>query len=172
MKYDKIIYGFALVVVMTNSAFAQSSSTGMWQDASYTDDLSGKYVTVIKLLPTSNSDNDIDDSTMYIRCKDNNLDLQVDWDQKMTTDSSVQTFELDYRIGQSVQSGNWELSTDNEGLFYPGNVVGFINQLVTSDIFIAQVTPDDGNNITSDFDTTGLINAVQPVLQACGYNQQ
>ncbi len=156
-----------------STAGAQSSNSGSWQLDTHQDALSGQTITVIGLVPTSDTDNDFDSTSIYIRCaQDKTLDFQVDWDQKMTTDSSTTSFEVDYRIGQNgIQSGNWPMSNDAEGLFYPDNVMTFLQQLESSNSFVAQVTPVGMEPISATYDTTGLSQAVIPVLKACGYDQ-
>jgi len=173
--YRSLLFVVPILVLSMHHAKAQTSATtGLWQDNSYTDTLSGKKVISIAIDPTSDTDNEFNATGIVIRCMPphNTVDLQVMWDQKMTTDPSFDTYELDYRIGNNdVQSENWDLSTDNQSLFYPDNVLNFIQQLESSSVFVAQVTPAGMNPISATYDTAGLSIAVLPVLKACGFDQ-
>jgi hypothetical protein len=150
-----------------------SATTGLWQKGSFVDSLSGKTVVYVTLDPTSDTDNEFQQTGIIIRCKaDQTVDFQLQWDQKMTADASLDTYSVNYRIGNgAVQSETWNLSTDNASVFYIGNVAAFILHLQTSNAFVAQVTPTGMNPITATYDMTGMGPAVAPVLQACGFNQ-
>ena len=96
--------------------------------------------------------------------------FEVNWDQKMTSDPNLDTYELDYRSGNNdVQTGRWNLTTDNQGFIYPGNAYDFIQNLEGQSVFVAQVIPTGMAAINATYDLTGLNVAVVPVLTSCGY---
>lgn len=164
--FGKLLLGTALVA-MASPAFAQIAG---WQDGSMTDALTGKKITAIVLDPTSDTDNEFNQTGIIISCKDDKLAFEVNWDQKMTSDPNLDTYELDYRSGNNdVQTGRWNLTTDNQGFIYPGNAYDFIQNLEGQSVFVAQVIPTGMAAINATYDLTGLNVAVVPVLTSCGY---
>lgn len=164
--FGKLLIGTVLVG-MASPAFAQIAG---WQEGSITDALTGKKITAIVLYPTSDADNEFNQTGIVISCKDDKLSFEVSWDQKMTSDPNLDTYELDYRSGNNdVQTGRWNLTTDNQGFLYPGNVYDFIQNLEGQSVFVAQVIPTGMAPINATYDLTGLNVAVVPVLTSCGY---
>jgi hypothetical protein len=163
---------WACIFFLRDSEAAQTSTNGLWQSASPTDQLSGKKVVLIALDPISDTDNEFSQSGIIIACKpDGTIQFQLNWDKKISAPPNTES-EVDYRVGHGeVQSETWDLTTDFMANLYRGNVVNFINQLETSSIFVAQVTPLGMKALTATFDTTGLSHAVVPVLKACGFSQ-
>ena len=163
---------WALLCGAAQQAECQTSATnGLWQERSVVDSLSGKTIVAVTLDPTKDTDNEFQQTGIIIRCKpDLTVDVELEWDQKMTSDASMDNFEIAYRIGDGdVQTESWALSSDNESLFYVGNAVAFILRLEASHAFVARVNPKGMNPISATYDTTGLRQAVAPVLKACGF---
>ena len=162
---------FLIVGTVLCGSMAHAQVAG-WQDESSTDPLSGKPIQMILLSPSSDTDNDFSSTALMVRCKDDHLGVLVAWDEKLTTDPTVYTYDLDYRIGDGpVQSANWGINTDNQTLMINDNDAhDFVEALENQSQFVAQVTPTGDDPITATYDTTGLADAVAPVLQACGYS--
>jgi type VI secretion system protein VasI len=168
------VFAILLLFGLGRTAHAQTSSaTGLWQDSSYIDNLTGKKVVETERAPTSDTDNDVERTRMIIRCgPDGTSNLVLTWDQRMENDTSAGTVRIDYRIGGiGVQSENWLLSTDDLALFYPYDIVPEIGEFETSNVLVARIFPTGMDEITATYDTTGLNNAVEPVLKACGVDQ-
>jgi type VI secretion system protein VasI len=178
-KQIKVICFLELLVVFFFSAWSSNaqSQNGLWQSKNIPDALSGTVSTVIELVPTSDTDNDFDNTAIYISCdgSSDSLRVQIEWDQVLNTDSNVPGNEsqIQYRIGDNpIQTEDWSLSNDNETMFYQGVAFNLIQELESSNTFIAQVTPFSSNPISATYNTSGLNSAIGPVLQACEISQQ
>ena len=72
------------------------------------------------------------------------------------------------RLGNGeVKTQQWPLSTDKKATFYPRDDAAFLEQLLTSNSFVAQTTPYGESPITAVFDLTGLTAAVKPLREVC-----
>ena len=112
---------------------------------------------------------------LAIRCISGRTDVLIDWDEhlgfEIDTRSSVR-----YRIGKDEAiSSMWNISSDDEATFYPGNSVRLIEQMIAVDrtstdgTFVAQITPLGGSSITAIWNLYGLAEAVEPMREACGW---
>jgi hypothetical protein len=166
-----VLRKFLIVGTVLCGSMAHAQVAG-WQDESYTDTLSGKPVQNIVLNPSADTDNNFSSTFLMVRCKDDHLKVIVAWDEKLTTDDTVVNYTLNYRIGDGpVQSANWGIATDNQTLIITDDDAhDFVEALENQSQFVAQVTPTGDDPITATYDTTGLADAVAPVLQACGYS--
>lgn len=74
------------------------------------------------------------------------------------------------RIGsEQASTRQWSLSTDSQATFYPDNPITFIKRLLEVDRFVAQVTPYGEDPVTAVFALGGLVNAIKPLRETCGW---
>jgi hypothetical protein len=168
------LFILALLSGMTHLANAgTASATGLWQEKSKLDSLTGKKYLEVYEAPTDNTDGDFTWTRIIIRCDpDQTLDFILMWDQQMTQDASSGTVHVDYRIGhEDIRSETWVLATNGWSLFYGGNVAAFISHLETSNDFVARIYPTGMDVMTATYDTTGLTKAVEPLMKSCGFDQ-
>lgn len=100
---------------------------------------------------------------LIIRCMSNKTDFLIVWQDYLGSEATVLT-----RIGQEpAVTAKWSLSTDSKATFYPDNPIPYINKMMASESFVAQVTPYNESPITATFDIRGLENAIKPVRETC-----
>ena len=99
---------------------------------------------------------------LIARCKSNNTDLYIGWDDYLGGDAYVLT-----RTGNNkAVTQEWSLSSDSQASFHP-RPVKFLKEMFTSSKLVAQVTPYNESPVTAIFDTSGLENAIQPLRETC-----
>lgn len=101
---------------------------------------------------------------LIVRCKSNNTDLYIGWNDYLGREANVLT-----RIGKNdATTQRWSISTNSKATFHP-KPIPFIKEMLLSPKFIAQVTPYNENPVTAVFNTTGFSNAIKPLRDTCGW---
>jgi type VI secretion system protein VasI len=104
--------------------------------------------------------------SLIIRCQSNRTDAYIDWNEYLASED----VEVTTRIGRNPASTrSWSVSTNSRASFVPGNVVTFVNELMTADTLVARTTPYGESPITATFVTSGLAEKITPLRQACGW---
>lgn len=102
---------------------------------------------------------------LILRCQSGKTEAYIEWHDYLGSEAYVTA-----RIGsQEAQRRRWNLSTDHTATFYARDVPGFIQALVATDRFVAQVTPYSESPVTAVFDVNGLETAVKPLRETCGW---
>lgn len=112
------------------------------------------------------------DVMLLARCKSNKTNVFIVWGDYLGTDgdSGNNRKEVTVRVGESKASlQRWDVSTDNEATFSP-DPINLLKAMVQSNQLVAQVTPYDAAPNTALFDTTGLGNALKPLMKVCGWS--
>lgn len=100
--------------------------------------------------------------TFVARCKSNQTEAYINWDDFLGHDASVLT-----RIGsEKAKTNNWDLSSDYKSTF-SRQPVQFLKGMLKSNKLLAQITPYNDNPITAVFDITGFDAAVKPLRELC-----
>ncbi|UOD50027.1 type VI secretion system-associated protein TagO [Orrella daihaiensis] len=142
-----------------------TQGVGRWEIADQTNPIDDTRTVVLALVATQGKPHLGDEITLIVRCKSNNTDVYIDWEDFLGSEAEVIT-----RIGNlKAQVQPWSLSTDAKATFYPGNPVELIQAMMQHNSFVAQVTPYSESPVTAVFDTTGLQNAIGPLRQTCGW---
>ena len=99
---------------------------------------------------------------LIARCKSNQTDLFINWNDYLGSEADVLT-----RVGNNkAVTQRWSLSTDNQATFH-SNPIPFLKKMLQSTKLVAQVTPYNENPVTAIFNTTGLENAIKPLRETC-----
>jgi type VI secretion system protein VasI len=64
----------------------------------------------------------------------------------------------------------WDLSTDSKATFAPAWAGDLLKEMAGSNSFIAQTTPYGESPVTAIFDTSGLREALKPLMEVCGWS--
>lgn len=152
---------------------SNSRTTGVWDvsiDVNPLDDTSR----VVLFNSSSEGQNSLGDPILLaIRCISGSVDVLIDWAEFMGFDTRT---SVRYRVGrEDAVSTMWNMSSDDEATFYPGNSVRLIEQMIAVDrtssdgTFVAQVFPTGGSSITAIWNLYGLTEAAEPLRDACGW---
>lgn len=137
---------------------------GKWQVGVETNPLDDSTSVFLMLVADSGTSTWGNRVSLVLRWESNKLEAYINWHDYLEDGTAVT-----WRIGtKEARTSVWGLSTDNEATFYPYDVAGFIQELLGTSRFVAQVTPYEESPITAVFDITGLKNAIRPLEKACG----
>ena len=102
---------------------------------------------------------------LVLRCSQGNIDVIISWGTYLGSDNYKL---INFRVGQApATSSRWSKSNDGRGTLFFGQELIFIQELLGSDQFVAQVTPYGEAPITAVFELHGIENVVPQVLSAC-----
>ena len=105
--------------------------------------------------------------TLILRCQSKKSDAFINWDSYLGSDQISTLVRID---NEEAKTTEWNLSTDHNAAFYPGNAaLDFITSLSKAKKLVAQVTPYSESPITAIFDLNGILNAVKPLKDACNW---
>jgi len=140
--------------------------TGSWYVAPVTKDPLTDQSTMYIMVSAHSGKSEFGDSpALYIRCKDGNTEMYINWSTFIDTESALVTT----RVGSAAASNQiLSVSTDYESTFFfaPEDL---IRSMFGQETFIAQVTPYSANAITASFDITGIENAIFEVRATCDW---
>ncbi len=104
------------------------------------------------------------DVVLALRCASNAVSVFVIWDEYLSED----TQPVIVRVGRGEpETQSWPVSNNNQGTFYPGNAVEFINTLLENDRLVLVTTPYNESPITATFDTSNLERRIGPLRETC-----
>jgi type VI secretion system (T6SS) VasI/EvfG family protein len=111
---------------------------------------------------------------LVARCQSDTTELYINWDQYVGDDSSSVYDEWKYvtiRIGGGeANRQRWSVSTNRQSTFAPGWAGNLLRQMATENSLVVRITPYGENPMTAIFDTTGLEEALVPLMDACGWS--
>ena len=111
--------------------------------------------------------------TFIARCQSNETEAYINWQDYLGNDGSIrgEYKNVTVRIGsEGATTERWGLSTDSEATFAPSWAGDLLKRMAGSDKFIAQVTPYNESPVTAIFDTTGMADALEPLMEVCGWS--
>lgn len=136
---------------------------GKWHVEAKTNPIDDTKTVVLGLVADSGKSRFGVPVSLVIRCVNNSTDLYINWQSFLGSESVVHA-----RMGkEEAIEEDWNLSSDQQATIYPYDPVAYIKKMMTSNSFVAQVTPFNESPITAVFDTTGLENAIKPVRDVC-----
>lgn len=111
---------------------------------------------------------------LFVRCQSNLIEAFISWGQYLGGDDDKfnrgDQKDLTIRIGDDdAYQGYWGISTDKAATFAPAQIQ-LLRKMVTAQHLVAQTTPYNSVPITAKFDTTGMADALRPVMETCGYS--
>ena len=98
--------------------------------------------------------------TLMIRYKEKALNVFVTVGSYLGSDAT----EVTVRIGQSpAREEKWSISTDGKAIFCPSEDRAFVLELLQNNRLVIRLTPYGESPVTSTFDLSGLVEAIQPM---------
>jgi type VI secretion system protein VasI len=107
------------------------------------------------------------------RCQSNSTEAFINWGDYLGNDG---TFRNEYknvtvRIGDGQASTQrWDLSTDSKATFAPNWAGDLLKKMAGANKLVVQTTPYNENPVTAIFDTTGMADALAPLMEVCGWS--
>jgi len=137
--------------------------TGSWDVRIKSNPLDDSRTVSLALISETGKDAFGNPMVLIIRCLSNETNLFINWRNYLGDKAMVTT-----RVGsEKATTQSWTLSTDSQATFYPFQDVGFIQKMMKSNKFVAQVTPYGESPITAVFNTGGLERAIKPLRETC-----
>ncbi|EGR3971354.1 type VI secretion system-associated protein TagO [Vibrio cholerae] len=149
---------------MPQSVDIKTSDTGKWvvsEDINPVDD--SKTITLV--LEATSGKSKWNEKVFFVaRCKSNQTDVYISWNDYLGREASVLT-----RVGSDeAVTTRWSLSTDSKATFHR-KPIAFLKTMEKADKLVAQITPYNENPLTAIFDTAGLSNALLPLRKTCNW---
>jgi type VI secretion system protein VasI len=108
------------------------------------------------------------------RCQSNETEAYIGWEDYVGDDSSSVYENWKYvtvRIGDGdAEVQKWGVSTSKDATFAPNWAGTLLKKMAKSNKFIVQTTPYGENPVTAIFDTTGMMDALEPLAETCGWS--
>lgn len=108
------------------------------------------------------------------RCRSNETEAYILWHTYVGDDSSSPYSEWKHvtvRVGSAqAERQRWTVSTDRRATFAPSWAGNLLRRMAESNSLIAQMTPYGENPMTAIFDTTGMADALAPLMEVCDWN--
>ncbi|AMO78045.1 hypothetical protein PcP3B5_46530 [Pseudomonas citronellolis] len=108
---------------------------------------------------------------IYIRCQEKSTSMYFIYAGNFL--SSIQGYgEVTYRVDdQKPVTREFEESTDNKalGLWNGGTAIPFIKRLFGKNLLTVRITPFNESPVTTQFQISGLEEAIKPLRAACGW---
>ncbi len=111
--------------------------------------------------------------TFVALCQSVETKAYIDWDDYLGNDGGVrnQFKNVTIRIGsEPATTQQWDLSTDSKATFAPGWAGNLLRRMASTDKFIAQVVPYNESPVTAIFDTAGMADALEPLMEVCEWS--
>jgi len=107
------------------------------------------------------------------RCMSNTTEAYINWNDYLGDDSSSVYSDwknVTIRIGdEAAIQQRWGVSTDSRATFAPGWAGSLLRQMAGANTLVARTTPYNASPVTAIFDTTGMAEALVPLMETCGW---
>ncbi|WP_187394897.1 type VI secretion system-associated protein TagO [Pigmentiphaga aceris] len=140
------------------------TGSGEWRTSTQTDPLTDKSVHVATLIADSGRGRFGEAIGLTVRCANNKTELYINWNSYLGLESIFTTYRVDK---DAAAKSTWTISTDHKAAFFPGSPVTVLKRLVTSQSFVANVTPYGENPVTATFKTAGAETALADIRKGC-----
>lgn len=105
------------------------------------------------------------------RCKSNQTEAYIVWNDYIGSDFDGRGQPVTIRVGsEPADNQRWSVSTDGQATFAPEWAGTLLKRMVQSEQFVAQTTPYNESPRTAVFDTSGLRNALVPLMEVCDWS--
>lgn len=108
---------------------------------------------------------------LFVRCQSNLIEVFISWGQYLGDDTSHRARQKDVtmRVGdEEAFQRRWGVSTDGTATFYP-QAIQLLKNSVAANKLVFRLLPYGSVPLTATFDTTGMAEALRPVMETCGY---
>lgn len=101
------------------------------------------------------------------RCASKTTEAYIVWNDYLGRDR----LDVTTRIGDSEPlRQSWNIDNSGKATFAPKWAGNLLKDMTRSDRFLAQATPYRENPVTAIFDTTGLADALEPLMETCEWS--
>ena len=160
--FPGIIFIFSLLIL----SFPVCADKGNWRVLEGVNPVDNTKTTIMFLAAESGKSKRGDVPDLIIRCKSNEINLYINWNEFLSTDD----IKILTRMGdEKAEIKKWKPSFCKEKSFYPDSSVKFIRRMFKKNKFLAQVTPYGESPITAVFNTSGMKNIIKPLQENCGW---
>lgn len=152
------------------TASGQSPAIGRWKLTRETSPIDDSQIVYLSLAAsqTMPAVPGRTDPTLFIRCKDRQIESFLNWGVPVGT----RDIDITTRFGtEEAETKRWTLSTDFTSTFIRGSHSAFVAKLRTHNRFTARLLPIYRNETTAIFDLSGLNEVIGDVLVACNQEQ-
>jgi type VI secretion system protein VasI len=99
---------------------------------------------------------------LFLRCRDGETTAHVTWNRALANGETM------IRLGGGeAERVYWNVSSDSEATFYPGETSDFVQILLGNELLALQVNPRDSLPMTAVFELAGLDRAIEPLREGC-----
>ncbi|WP_072065352.1 type VI secretion system-associated protein TagO [Pluralibacter gergoviae] len=151
----------------TPSQTDNSNDVGKWQtsiDSSPIDDSKNVIITLSANNYISTRFGETVTPELAITCREGKTELYINWKQYLGLETTTMLHRVD---GKKAVNKTWQLSTDNNAVFYYGKTLSFIKELSSAKSLFARVTPYGESPVDAKFELNGISVALKPLRQAC-----
>jgi hypothetical protein len=108
------------------------------------------------------------------RCQSDKTEAYIGWEDYVGDDSSSVYESWKYvtvRIGgEDAEVQKWGVSTSKDATFAPDWAGDLLQKMARDNKFIVQTTTYGESPVTAIFDTTGMMAALEPLAETCGWS--
>jgi Type VI secretion system VasI, EvfG, VC_A0118 len=152
------------------------ADTGKWNVRVDSNPIDDSKRVVISLIADQGLSRNHESITFIARCQSNETEAYIVWNDYLGDDSSSVYQDWKYvtvRIGDApAERQQWAVSTDSKATFAPDWAGNLLRKMAHATSFLAQVTPYSESPVTAIFDTRGMIAALRPLAETCGWSLQ
>lgn len=143
---------------------AKVTGSGAWQVSTQKNPLDDTRTVYLSLSATTGQSRFGDAVWLIVRCESGKVNAFINWSSYL----GLKETPVTTRLGTGeAKTQSWPLSTDKKATFYPRDAAAFLEQLLSTDRFVAQTTPYNESPITAVFELAGLSAAVKPLREVC-----
>lgn len=137
-------------------------SNGKWVVTTNTNPIDDTKTVIAMLVADEGASKWGNQVTFIARCKSGSTEVFINWYDYLGSEATVLT-----RVGnEKAKTSEWDLSSDSKASF-ARQPVKLLKTMLTSNKFLAQITPYNESPVTAMFDTTGFDNAIKPLRELC-----
>lgn len=100
-------------------------------------------------------------------CRDRQTTINIQWRDYIDGDEKT----VKTRVGEEkAREALWHVSASKTVTILDNGTEDLLRDMMASDKFAAQVTPYGGGPLTAVFDTSGMVEALKPIMEACDWS--
>lgn len=171
--FDDLVRDAGLDAPQPQAVPETASNAGKWAVSRDKNPLDDSERVVLILRADSGSSRFSGPIGFIARCQSNSTEAYINWGDYLGNDG---TFRNEYknvtvRIGDGQASTQrWSLSTDSKATFAPSWAGDLLKKMAATNKLVVQTTPYNESPVTAIFDTTGMADALEPLMEVCGWS--
>lgn len=148
-------------------------STGKWDISRDKNPLDDTERVILRLVAESGTSRWNDRIVFIARCQSTETEAYIVWNDYLGNDGDYRREykNVTVRVGaEQASTQRWTLSTDSKATFAPDWAGTLLKKMTAANAFIAQTTPYNESPVMAIFDTTGMEEAMRPLMEVCGWS--